>query len=330
MTQHESTGRNTFRTGSIVPVCAAGACSRPHACCCFSCLAVAHAQVSPATATSRWASRPNEKSPTVLDKVGIAAAPEPAASAGSRPSSTTPASRCSWASYFGGKHPAILALVYYQCPMLCSEELNGLTGALQMVSYQPGKDFKIVVVSASIPAKAPELAAPKKRSYVKRYGHPETADGWHFLTGTAAEHRRADQGGRLRLRQDPRPGWQADQFAHASSIQIVTPEGKLAQYYMGVEYSPQGHAAGPGRGLRITNRLAGRQHSDLLLPLRSDTNKHSLIVARVVQLGGMVTVLIAGRIHVGDVPPGYHEQPGNRSSNIQRSAWTIKEQKVNG
>src|SRR6266567_5095245 len=85
-------------------------------------------------------------------------------------------------SYFGSK-PAIVALVYYQCPMLCSEELNGLTGALQMVSFAPGREFNVIVVSID-PSEGTDLAASKKRSYLKRYGHPQTADGWHFMTGT--------------------------------------------------------------------------------------------------------------------------------------------------
>ncbi|MEI9969883.1 MAG: SCO family protein [Terracidiphilus sp.] len=84
--------------------------------------------------------------------------------------------------YFG-KRPAILALVYYRCPMLCSEELDGLTSALEMVRFVPGKDFDIVVVSID-PTEGTDLAAAKKREYVKRYGRPETANGWHFLTGT--------------------------------------------------------------------------------------------------------------------------------------------------
>ena len=85
-------------------------------------------------------------------------------------------------SYFG-KKPAILALVYYQCPMLCSEELNGLTARCRWCAYIPGKDFNIIVVSID-PTEGTDLAAAKKRSYVKRYGRPETANGWHFLTGT--------------------------------------------------------------------------------------------------------------------------------------------------
>jgi len=83
--------------------------------------------------------------------------------------------------YFG-KKPVILSLVYFQCQILCMEDLNGLAGALNMVNLTPGKDFQIVVVSID-PGETPQIAAAKKALYVKRYGKPETADGWHFLTG---------------------------------------------------------------------------------------------------------------------------------------------------
>ena len=140
-------------------------------------------------------------------------------------------------SYFG-KRPAILALVYYQCPMLCSEELNGLTGALQMVSFVPGKDFNVIVVSID-PTEGTDLAASKKRSYLKRYGHPETAAGWHFMTGTQPNIDALTKAVGFGYVKIPGPDGRLTQFAHASAIQIVTPEGKLAQYYMGVEYSPK-------------------------------------------------------------------------------------------
>src|ERR1039457_385122 len=141
------------------------------------------------------------------------------------------------ASYFGQK-PAILALVYYQCPMLCSEELNGLTGALQMVDEVPGRDFNIIVISID-PSEGQDLAAAKKRSYVKRYGHPETANGWHFMTGTQPNIDALTQATGFRYVKIQLPNSNQTQFAHASAIQVVTPEGKLAQYYMGVEYSPK-------------------------------------------------------------------------------------------
>jgi protein SCO1/2 len=210
-------------------------------------------------------------------------------------------------SYFG-KKPAILALVYYQCPMLCSEELNGLTGALQMVDEVPGKDFNVIVVSID-PSEGTDLAAAKKRSYLKRYGHPETADGWHFMTGTQANIDLLTKAVGFGYVKIPGPDGKLTQFAHASAIQIVTPEGKLAQYYMGVEYSPKdlrlglAEASSNRIGSPVDNILTYCYHYD------PQTNKHSLIVARVVQLGGLVTLCTLGSfmfvmfrrdIHAGD------------------------------
>ena len=196
------------------------------------------------------------------------------------------------ASYFG-KKPAILALVYYQCPMLCSEELNGLTSALQMVDHVPGRDFNIIVVSID-PTEGTDLAAAKKRSYLKRYGKPDTADGWHFMTGTQQNIDALTQAVGFKYVKIPGPDGKLTQFAHASSIQIVTPQGKLAQYYMGVEYSPKDirlgliEASGNHIGSPVDNILTYCYHYD------PQTNKHSLIVARVVQLGGAMTLVLLG------------------------------------
>lgn len=194
--------------------------------------------------------------------------------------------------YFGHR-PAILALVYYECPMLCSEELNGLVGALEMVKFTPGKDFDVIVVSID-PSEGPELARAKKAMYVKRYGKPETADGWHFLTGMQPSiNALADATGYGYVRV-PGPDGKMTQFAHASAIQIITPEGKIAQYYMGVEYSP--------RDLRLglveasENKIGSPVDAILTYCYHYDPtlNKHSLVVARIVQLGGIFTVLILG------------------------------------
>jgi protein SCO1 len=190
--------------------------------------------------------------------------------------------------YFG-KHPAIVSLVYYTCPMLCSEELNGLTSSLEMVKLVPGKDFDVVIVSID-PNDTPELAARSKALYVKRYGHPETAAGWHFLTGQRPAIDAVTNAVGFGYVRVPGPDGKLDQFAHASAIEIVTPEGKLAQYYLGVEYSPRDillgliDASGNKIGSPVANILTYCYHYD------PQTNRHSLIIARVVQVGGMVTV----------------------------------------
>jgi len=190
--------------------------------------------------------------------------------------------------YFG-KHPAIVSLVYYTCPMLCSEELDGLTGALSMVHLTPGKDFDVVVISID-PSDTPEQAAKKKALYLKRYGRPETASGWHFLTGQRPAIDAATNAIGFGYVRVPGPDGKLSQFAHASSIEIATTDGKIAQYYLGVEYSPKDmmlgliEASGNKIGSPVANILTYCYHYD------PQTNKHSLIVARVVQVGGMITM----------------------------------------
>jgi protein SCO1/2 len=190
--------------------------------------------------------------------------------------------------YFG-KHPAILSLVYYNCPMLCSEELDGLTSALEMVKLTPGKDFDVVIISID-PSETPEIAAAKKAFYLKRYGRPETANGWHFLTGQRPAIDAVTNAVGFGYVKVPGPDGKLTQFAHASSIELTTTDGKLAQYYLGVEYSPKDmllgliDASGNKIGSPVANILTYCYHYD------PQTNKHSLRVVRVVQFGGMVTV----------------------------------------
>ena len=190
--------------------------------------------------------------------------------------------------YFG-KRPAVLSLVYYNCPMLCSEEMDGIASALMMVKLTPGKDFDVILISID-PSETPAMAAKKKALYVKRYGRPATAAGWHFLTGQRPaidEVTKAVGFGYVRV---PGPDGRLTQFAHASSIELATTDGKLAQYYLGVEYSPKDlllgliDASGNKIGSPVANILTYCYHYD------PQTNKHSLIVSRVVQLGGIVTM----------------------------------------
>jgi len=192
-------------------------------------------------------------------------------------------------TYFNGKRPAVLALVYFDCPMLCSEEMDGITSALEMVKMNPGKDFDVVIVSID-PSDTPLKAAAKKEFYLKRYGRPETAAGWHYLTGQRPAIDAVTEAVGFGYVKVPGPDGKLTQFAHASSIELVTPQGKLAQYYLGVEYSPKDmmlgliEASGNKIGSPVANILTYCYHYD------PTTNKHSLVVARVVQVGGMATM----------------------------------------
>jgi protein SCO1/2 len=190
--------------------------------------------------------------------------------------------------YFG-KRPAIVTLVYFNCPMLCSEEMDGLASALEMVKLTPGKDFDVIVVSID-PSDTPEAAAKKKAFYLKRYGRPETAAGWHYLTGQRPSIDQVTDAVGFGYVRVPGPDGKLTQFAHASSIEIATTDGKLAQYYLGVEYSPKDillgliEASDNKIGSPVANILTYCYHYD------PHANKHSLRIARVVQLGGMVTM----------------------------------------
>jgi protein SCO1/2 len=162
-----------------------------------------------------------------------------------------------------------------------------------MVNFVPGKDFNVIVVSID-PSEGTNLAADKKRNYLRRYGHPETADGWHFMTGNQANIDALTKAVGFGYVKIPGPDGKLTQFAHASSIQIVTPQGKLAQYYMGVEYSPKDirlglvEASNNHIGSPVDNILTYCYHYD------PATNKHSLIIARIVQMGGGMTVILLG------------------------------------
>lgn len=135
--------------------------------------------------------------------------------------------------YFG-KRPVILTLVYYQCPMLCTQVLNGVTSSLNMLKFDVGKDFDVVTVSID-PRETPEMAKSKKDVYLGRYRRATAPQGWHFLTGDQASISALARSVGFRYVFDQK----TDQFAHASGIMILTPQGRVAQYYYGVEYSPK-------------------------------------------------------------------------------------------
>ena len=265
---------------------------------CLSCVAVllgaapmASAQVSSYGDKTEGSSRGDEL-PTVLQQVQVTQHLNAELPLGSE--FTDEAGKAvTLGSYLNGQRPAVLALVYYNCPMLCSEEMDGLTSALEMVRLRPGKDFDIIVVSID-PSEGPQLAAKNKSFYLKRYGHPETANGWHFLTGPKASIDALTHVVGFGYVKVPGPDGRLTQFAHASSIEILTPQGRLAQYYLGVEYSPKDvllgliDASGNKIGSPVANILTYCYHYD------PQTNRHSLVVARVVQLGGMITVLALG------------------------------------
>lgn len=136
----------------------------------------------------------------------------------------------------GKGRPVILALVYYECPMLCNQVLNGLTGSLKGINLDIGKDFDVLAVSFDAGEnEKPGLAANKKAGYVERYGRPGAENGWHFLTGDQNSIDRLTESVGFSYEWDDK----SDQFAHASGIIILTPEGKVSRYFYGIDYAPR-------------------------------------------------------------------------------------------
>lgn len=136
--------------------------------------------------------------------------------------------------YFG-KRPVLLSLAYYECPMLCGIALEGLARSLKGFTLAPGADFEVVTLSFS-PVEEPPLARGKKTNLLDLYGRKAEGEaGWHFLTGDEAQIRRVTEAVGFRYRWDELQ----KQYAHATGVVVVTPEGVISRYFFGVEYAPK-------------------------------------------------------------------------------------------
>ncbi|HWS90779.1 MAG TPA: SCO family protein [Pyrinomonadaceae bacterium] len=138
------------------------------------------------------------------------------------------------AEYFAKGRPVALTLVYYECPMLCNQVLNGAVGAFQGLSFTAGREYEVVTVSFD-PREGPELAAKKKETYLRRYKREGAEQGWHFLTGDKASIDALSEAVGFRYVWDE----QSQQFAHASALMVATPQGRLSHYFYGIEYAPK-------------------------------------------------------------------------------------------
>ncbi|HYL79844.1 MAG TPA: SCO family protein, partial [Candidatus Acidoferrum sp.] len=188
-----------------------------------------------------------------------------------------------------GSTPIILSLVYYNCTTLCPMILDGLVRSLTPVSFDIGKQFAMLTVSFD-PRDTPAQAAAKKAEYVRRYHRPGAAEGWHFLTGEEAAIRQLTQAVGFRYLYDEK----TDQFAHAAGILMLTPQGKVARYFYGFDFSPRDlrlgliETAANTIGTPIDQVLLFCYHYDPL------TGQYGLIVMNVLRLAGLATVLALG------------------------------------
>ena len=187
--------------------------------------------------------------------------------------------------YFGRK-PIVLTFVYYECPMLCTEVLNGLESSLRVLNESIGKEFDVITVSFD-PKETPVLAAGKKKAYLERYKRPEAEQGWHFLTGDQASIEALTKAAGFNYFWDEA----SHQFAHASGIVVVTPTGKLSRYFFGIEYAPRDVKFAL---IESSNEKIGTLAERLLLycyhydPVKGN---YGFVAMRAVRIGGAATIL---------------------------------------
>jgi protein SCO1 len=191
-------------------------------------------------------------------------------------------------TYFHNR-PVVLALVYYECPMLCTQVLNGMVETFRTMDMTVGKDFDVVTVSID-PKEQPALAAEKKTQYLKKYGRAGAEEGWHFLTGEEPNIRALADSVGFRYVYDETSG----QYAHAAGIMVVTPEGNVARYLFGIEFGAKDLKFAL---MEATQERIGSPVDQLLLLCycyNPATGKYSLVVTNLLRIGGLVTIVLLG------------------------------------
>jgi len=190
--------------------------------------------------------------------------------------------------YFGEK-PLIMNLVYYNCTMLCGEELAGLTSAMKLVKFDVGKEFEVITVSFD-PRETPAIAAAKKKDFIGRYGRPGAAEGWHFLTGSADSINALAKAVGFKYQYDSK----TNQYAHATAIMILTPQGHISRYLYGVDFPPKDVRLGL---VEASQQKIGNPVDQVLLfcyHYDPATGKYGAVVANILKLGGVVTIVLLG------------------------------------
>ncbi len=190
--------------------------------------------------------------------------------------------------YFGRK-PLILNLVYYNCTMLCGEALAGLASAMRLVKFDVGNEFDVVTVSFD-PRETPEMAAAKKKDYVGRYDRANAAAGWHFLTGSTDSINALTKAVGFQYQYDAK----TNQYAHATAIMVLTPQGRISRYFYGVDFPPKDLRMGLVEASQ--GKIGNAVDAVLLFCYHYDpeTGKYGPMVANILRLAAAATILIMG------------------------------------
>jgi protein SCO1/2 len=190
--------------------------------------------------------------------------------------------------YFGSK-PVVLALPFYRCAGMCTLEMDGMAKAFNAISFTAGKEFNAVTVSID-PKETWTLASAKQRDYLDQYPRPEAKQGWSFLTGDDANIHKLAQAVGFRYVIDPK----TQQPIHAVGIVVITPEGHVSRYLLGVDYSP--------KDLKLClvdashNKIGSMVDKFTLLCSHYDptTSRYGVAIDRIIKFTCTLTVLILG------------------------------------
>ena len=190
--------------------------------------------------------------------------------------------------YFGRK-PIILNLVYYNCTMLCGEALAGLASAMRLIKFDVSNEFDVVTVSFD-PRETPDMAAAKKIDYVKRYGRPNAASGWHFLTGQPDAINALTKTVGFQYQYDA----QSKQYAHATAIMVLTPQGRISRYFYGVDFPPKDLRMGLVEASQ--GKIGNAVDAVLLYCYHYDpgTGKYGAMVSNILRLAAAATMVLLG------------------------------------
>jgi protein SCO1/2 len=190
--------------------------------------------------------------------------------------------------YFG-RRPVVLTLVYFDCPMLCTVSLNGLTSALDVLPFEPGRDFEILSISFE-PKEQPAQAAARKKALLARYRRPGAERGWHLLTGERESIDRVTRAVGFRYAWDE----ETRQYAHPAGTVVATADGRVSRYLFGIEYAP--------KDLRLAlvdsgqGKLGGLVDQALLFCYQYNphSGRYSAAILNVLKAAAALTVLALG------------------------------------
>jgi len=189
--------------------------------------------------------------------------------------------------------PTVFMLAYYECPMLCTQVLNGAAKTVEQVKWRPGADYNLVVLSFD-PGETAEMAAEKRRNYLERIGMGDAPQAWRFLVADKATIEAVADAVGYKYWYDA----SQDQYAHPAAIMVLTAEGAVSRYFFGISYPPDDlklalSEAADGKIGSTMDRLVNQALLSCYV-YDPDANSYTVQAFAVMRIGGVLTMLALG------------------------------------